>query len=150
MSACKPCPLPSKLQWPQRLQIWLRGSRPTWFRTSCRVRFCRREPAPPCALRISADISLDDDRVLVRVFSSGDIKYAAIQEFGGHTPAHDIVPNKARALAFTVGGRMVFAKVVHHPGSTIPQRSYLRSSLADMENQIVLELKAAAVGALTA
>lgn len=71
-----------------------------------------------------------------QVSSSGDVKYAGIQEYGGKTPAHDILPDKAKALAFMVGGKQVFAAVVHHPGSNIPERSYLRSSLAEMKEEI--------------
>ncbi len=97
---------------------------------------------------IGAESSLDGDQVRIRVFSSGDIKYAAIQEYGGRTPAHEILPNKAKALAFVTGGGLVFAKVVHHPGSTIPERSYLRSSLADMATDIATELKSAVTDAL--
>jgi phage gpG-like protein len=70
------------------------------------------------------------------VFSAGDVKYAKIHEFGGQTPPHDIYPSKAKALHFTIGGREVFAKVVHHPGSKMPERSFMRSSLADMRGEI--------------
>lgn len=76
-------------------------------------------------------------RVVGKVASSGDLKYAGIHEFGGKTPAHDILPSKAQALHFFVGGKEVFAKVVHHPGSQMPERSFLRSSLADMKQQIL-------------
>jgi phage gpG-like protein len=97
---------------------------------------------------IGADVTVDGDTVQARVFSSGEVKYARIQEYGGRTPAHDITPAKAKALAFVMGGRTVFAAIVHHPGSTIPERSYLRSSLADMASVISDELKAAVASAL--
>lgn len=70
------------------------------------------------------------------VFSAGDVKYAAIHEFGGKTPPHDIYPVKAQALAFAVGGQLRFAAVVHHPGSQMPERSFMRSSLADQAESI--------------
>ncbi|MDR3508427.1 MAG: hypothetical protein P4L64_11065 [Caulobacteraceae bacterium] len=97
---------------------------------------------------IKAEVLADSDPIVVRIFLSSDIKYAAIQEFGGHTAPHEIRPDKAKALAFLSGGRLVFARVVHHPGSAIPERSYLRSSLADMAGQIITEMKAALVAAL--
>jgi hypothetical protein len=100
------------------------------------------------AASIGAEVTHDGDRIIARVFSSGDVKYARIQEYGGRTPAHDIVPNKARVLAFIAGGRTVFSTIVHHPGSTIPERSYLRSSLADMAGVITEELGAAVSDAL--
>ena len=90
----------------------------------------------------------EGEGVYGRVFSSGDVKYAKIQEYGGTTPAHDILPNKADVLAFVIGDRKVFAKVVHHPGSKIPERSYLRSSLADMAEEITKGLKLAVVEGL--
>ena len=98
---------------------------------------------------ISSWIEVDGDTIRSRVFVGPGVKYAAIQEYGGRTSAHDIVPNKTRALAFVAGGHPVFARIVHHPGSTLPERSYLRSSLADMAGEIAAELKAAAIAALT-
>lgn len=80
-----------------------------------------------------------------RVFSAGDVKYAAIHEFGGRTAPHDIVPTKAEALAFMMGGQQVFAKLVHHPGSNIPERSYMRTGLFDMSEEIVAGLRDAAL-----
>jgi hypothetical protein len=77
----------------------------------------------------SADIS-------VRIGTSGDVKYAAIQEFGGTIPPHEIVPDKAKALAFVAGGKQVFAARVNLPAVTMPERSYLRSSLAEMAGEI--------------
>lgn len=84
--------------------------------------------------------------VLGRVFSSGDVKYAAIHEYGGHTAPHIIEPKKASVLAFAgKSGDTVFAKRVNHPGSRIPERSYMRSSLRDMSTEISLGMKEAVV-----
>jgi len=88
------------------------------------------------------------DRVVTRLFAGGDLKYAAIQEYGGVTSPHDILPSRAKALAFLAGGEQVFAKVVHHPGSHIPERSYLRSSLAQMADAIESGMKSAVLDAL--
>jgi len=92
--------------------------------------------------------AFSDGRVVTTLFSGGDLKYAAIQEYGGVTPPHDILPTRAKALAFLAGGERVFAKVVHHPGSRIPERSYLRSSLAEMASQIDAEMRSAVAAAL--
>jgi phage gpG-like protein len=101
------------------------------------------------ALRNSIVLEMTDDgqQVTVRLFSRGDVKYAAIQEFGGRTTPHDIVPNKAKALAFLGKGGLTFAKVVHHPGSTIPARPFMRPALSEMGPMIASELKAAATAA---
>jgi phage gpG-like protein len=96
---------------------------------------------------IVASISADGDGVVASVDSVGDVKYAAIQEYGGKTGAHEILPVKAQALAFIAGGAQRFARSVEHPGSLIPERSYLRSSLDDMREQILDALADAATGA---
>ena len=75
-------------------------------------------------------------------------RYAAIQEYGGVTSPHDILPQRAKALAFLAGGQQVFARHVHHPGSHIPERSYLRSSLAELAPGIAAEMKAAVLAAM--
>lgn len=104
------------------------------------------------ALRNSIFSGVEDDPTSVTGFAkqSGDVKYGAIQEFGGKTSPHDIVPVKAQALAFVMGGKQVFAKIVHHPGSVIPEHSYMRSSLADMAPQIEMGLKEAVLEGLGA
>lgn len=89
---------------------------------------------------IQSKIVDSGETITGQVFSSKDVPYNAIQEFGGKTSAHLILPNKAKALAFMYEGKMTFARVVHHPGSVIPERSYLRSALADMKPEIIAEL----------
>jgi phage gpG-like protein len=80
------------------------------------------------------------------VFSSGDVKYAAIHEFGGQTAPHLIVPKKAQALAFMgKSGNQVFARQVNHPGSKMPERSFLRSALNDMSGEIQRGMKQAVI-----
>lgn len=81
--------------------------------------------------------------VVGRVAQSGDVKYGGIHEFGGRTPAHIIEASKAKALHFMMGGKEIFAKRVNHPGSQMPERSYMRSSLADLRDDIVDRLQAA-------
>ena len=83
--------------------------------------------------------------VVAKVFSAGDVKYAAIHEYGGTTPAHVILPKKAHALAFMMGGKMGYFSKVNHPGSKIPERSYLRSSLRDKSTEISIGFKTTVV-----
>ena len=45
---------------------------------------------------------------------------------------------------FVADGATRFARRVEHPGSLIPERSYLRSSLEEMRAEIVAALAAAA------
>ena len=75
------------------------------------------------------------------------MKYAAIQEYGGKTSAHEILPAKGDVLAFVAGDGQHFARRIEHPGSVIPERSYLRSSLEDMNDEILAALAGAAAEA---
>ncbi len=97
------------------------------------------------AASIASEVSFDGEGVNATVGSFGDVKYAAIQEYGGKTSAHEILPTKGAALAFVNNGALRFAKRIEHPGSAIPERSYLRSSLEEMSSEIIAAL-AAAVG----
>jgi phage gpG-like protein len=81
-----------------------------------------------------------DITIAAAVVVPASVPYAEIQEFGGTTPAHAIVPRKGEALRFVAGGKAVFARRVAHPGSRIPERSYLRAALAEMENDITAAL----------
>jgi phage gpG-like protein len=76
-----------------------------------------------------------------------DVPYAAVHEFGGNS-AYPIVPTNARALAFMIGGTRVFARSVNHPPAK--ERSFMRSSLDEMRDQIVASLTAAARAAVEA
>jgi phage gpG-like protein len=91
------------------------------------------------AASIVASIAEEPQSIAVRIAST-DVKYAAIHEFGGTIPPHQIVPDKAKALAFVVGGKQVFAARVQIPAVTMPARSYMRSSLAEMAEAIREEL----------
>lgn len=70
------------------------------------------------------------------VFSAGDVKYAAIHEFGGTIDIPEITPVKAKALHFMSGGKDVFAMRARAHTVTMPERSFMRSSLAEQEGAI--------------
>jgi phage gpG-like protein len=97
---------------------------------------------------IVATIDNSSPNVSVTVAASGDIKYAAIHEYGGVIPPHEIVPDKAKALAFAIGGKRVFAARVNLPAIVMPERSYMRSSLAEMADEIRVGLSEAVVEAM--
>lgn len=92
---------------------------------------------------IQWDIIESVKAVFGRVFSAGDVKYAGIHEFGGKTSPHVIEPRKADALSFMMGGKRVFFKRVNHPGSVMPERSFMRTGLSDKAEEITTELKEA-------
>jgi hypothetical protein len=69
------------------------------------------------------------------------LRYAAAQEFGAHIPAHDLAARKAKAMAFMLGGKQVFATSDHFPGAVIPPHSFLRTALRDLAPEIVSSLE---------
>lgn len=97
-------------------------------------------------LRRSISMKVDDDGDVIRgtVYSAANSpanKYAAIQEYGGTIHIPDIYPTKAQALHFVIDGKDVFAKMVRAHDVTIPERSFLRSSLEEMQDDIVSGIK---------
>ncbi len=71
-----------------------------------------------------------------------NVKYAGIHEYGGTIVLPPIYPVKKQALHFFIGGKEIFAKSVRAHAIRMPERSYLRSSLIEMEpfaDKIILE-----------
>lgn len=97
---------------------------------------------------IVSSIENDGDESSVSISSIG-VPYASIQEFGGKTAAHEIISTNAKALAFVASGHQVFAQQVHHPGSLIPARSYLVSSLTEMHHEMKSDFKRSILDALS-
>ena len=94
-------------------------------------------------LRGSIHGEVKDSGNLIEGVTGTNVVYARIHEEGGKTAPHEIRPKNTLALHFMLGGREVFAKVVHHPGSKIPQRSFLASSLREMRPTIIEEYEKA-------
>lgn len=69
--------------------------------------------------------------------------YARILHEGGTTRAHVIEALNAKALAFSMGGQMIFRRKVNHPGSNIPARPYLTSALDEQAAEIKANLTTA-------
>ena len=99
-----------------------------------------RARSPPRWTNSSADVSV--------TVATGDIPYATIHEYGGTIPPHEIVPDKAKALAFILAGKQAFAARVNLPAIAMPERSYMRSSLAEMADEIGEELGEVVAGAI--
>ena len=97
---------------------------------------------------VTFDTQQTGDQIVSEVYTDGSAPYDTIHEFGGKTPAHVIEPVKAKALSYLQDGKRVFYKRINHPGSRMPERSYMRSALHDMEQEITDELTAAFTQAL--
>jgi phage gpG-like protein len=85
------------------------------------------------ALRASirAGMTQNANSIAVRVSGGGALPYARIQEYGGRIAVPDIRVVEAKALAFSYGGRFVFANRVRAHVIDIPERSFMRSALAE-------------------
>ncbi|MGB8366349.1 MAG: hypothetical protein ACLQUZ_05475 [Rhizomicrobium sp.] len=89
---------------------------------------------------VTANIEIDGDVAHATVAVEG-IPYAAIQEYGGTVHLPEIVAERAKALAFEIKGEQVFAARARAHDVVIPQRSYLRSSLAERSDAIAAALR---------
>lgn len=78
-----------------------------------------------------------------RAVVASNVPYSAIHEFGGTTKAHIIRPRYKKWLRW-VGkdGLGHFAKEVHHPGSNIPARPYIRPAAAKKGEEIRAKMQA--------
>jgi hypothetical protein len=71
---------------------------------------------------------------------ASSVYYMKFQEFG--VPhSWQIRPKTAKALAFEIGGKTIFAMHVTHP--PLPERSFMRSALREMQPRIQSEIEAA-------
>ena len=93
-------------------------------------------------LRSSINTKIQQSSTSVTATVGTNVKYAAANEYGAVTPPHQILPKRGRALAFEWKGSQVFFRSVQHPGSKIPERSFLRSALDEMRPLIQTELEA--------
>lgn len=101
--------------------------------------------------RLAGSISVDIEQsgLTVNATLSSDVPYAASHEYGGTLPAHEILPKSGRALAFPWRGQQRFFKRVSLPSVTMPERSFMRSALAEAEPEIRAAIEAAAREAMT-
>ena len=99
-------------------------------------------------LAASIAVSIEHSGLAASATVSSDAPYAAIHEYGGTIPAHEILPKSARALAFPWRGQQRFFKRVSLPAVTMPERSFMRSALEATGPEIRAALEAAALQAM--
>jgi HK97 gp10 family phage protein len=90
--------------------------------------------APVDTGRLRASIRVEARRTLGlrTVYTIGsDVYYAPYVNDG--TRPHTIRPRRGKALRFTIGGRVVYARVVHHPGTR--PRPFLDRALREVAAQ---------------
>lgn len=91
--------------------------------------------------RVSGTVNVDKG-------AKGQHGIAAILESGASVPAHDILPDVRKALAFMGSAGQTFAAAVHHPADTIPKVGMFEEALAEMEGDIVSEMETAVQNAV--
>ncbi len=89
---------------------------------------------------------IEQDENSIRGSVGTNVVYAAIHEYGGTIPAHDVFPKNKQALAFNWNGKDVVFKSVHIPSIHMPQRSFLRSSLQEFRPTILRRIENAVKG----
>lgn len=94
---------------------------------------------------IQQKVESNPEKVEGSVFSSGDVKYAAIHEYGGTIKHPGGTPYYVSQL---LGGRAFFVSKANNPNLPVtkahnipmPERSFMRSSLRDYQNKIQVTL----------
>jgi hypothetical protein len=95
---------------------------------------------------IKASVSARANSVTGRVYSRD--RRAALFEYGGRTPAHEIEPKRAKALLVRMRSGTVFAARVQHPGGAYSARNIIHSAFEEMRPEIIGDLEEAARGAV--
>lgn len=96
-------------------------------------------------LQRSVHTEMNDDATSVTAVVGSDVEYAKYIEDG--TRPHEIVAMNAKALAFALGGVMVFRKRVQHPGT--PAYKVFSGTLAEEASTIRNAIETAAKKAVT-
>lgn len=125
---------------PQQIDHWLHDV------VGPRLLKAMQEEAPQASGRLVASLRQVDGPGSVSVGTQG-VEYVRFVIEG--TKAHEIRPKNASVLAFRVGGAMVFAKVVHHPGTapndfmTRAAKRALRESMAFLPGLMFKQVRGA-------
>lgn len=87
---------------------------------------------------IQLRVTESSSAIFARLFSAGDVVYAGIHEYGGTINIPEIRPVNALALRFAPGGgEAIFRMYARAHTVTMPERSFMRSSLDDMRSEII-------------
>lgn len=113
------------------------------------------------ASTVTDSVTAQGPNTVVGSVKASGLPYLAIQEYGGTVQTPEITPVNAKVLAFFLDKRLNFSslftneasikiftmKTKAHP-TTLPERSYMRSSLARRKASILDSLRDAATKAL--
>ena len=97
-------------------------------------------PKKTGALQASIDAITGDDPLSVLLVAQRN--YSRWLEYGER--AHTIEAKNAKALAFKIGGRLIFAKSVWHPG--IPPHPFLTPAIEAGKEKVASDIASAIIG----
>ena len=89
-----------------------------------------RENAPQDHGRLAGSLHLSGGDTESTIGSA--VRYAAVQEEG--SGPYTIYPRNGRVLAFNIGGQMIYATRVEHPG--VPAKRYIERSIEQGQARI--------------
>ena len=89
-----------------------------------------RKNSPVDHGRLAGSWQLETDGLLSRVTTN--VEYALVQDQGSQP--YEIYPANGRALKFSFGGKMIYAKSVSHPG--VPGSQYVDKSIEATNGRI--------------
>ncbi|MGD0190201.1 MAG: hypothetical protein ABSD74_05635 [Rhizomicrobium sp.] len=98
---------------------------------------------------VDAEFAAGDAVIGNAVASDGSAQYARIQEYGGRVNIPRVFPETAKVLAFEYQGRLVFAKHAAAHVADIPERSFMRASLTEIEGGFIRDMQDAIDEALS-
>ncbi len=101
-------------------------------------------------LRRSITSHVDESGHTIRGIVGTNVEYAHIHEYGGTLNIPEVRPVTARALHWVSAGESVFAMRARAHSVTIPERSFLRSALADRAPAIRQAVRAALLAGVRA
>lgn len=84
-------------------------------------------------------------RVYAKVFSRDP--RAGLFEWGGSTPARNILPNAAQAMAFMGSAGQVFAKIVHRPIVQYAPHPVINRAFEEMKSDVQMDIEKAGFAA---
>jgi phage gpG-like protein len=91
-------------------------------------------------LRRSINFKLNRQSGKIESTVGTNVVYGKTHELGLTIPAHIVEAKRAKALQFSMGGKIVYAKRVNIPAVKMPKRSFLQASLEQMTPEIMATL----------
>jgi hypothetical protein len=90
---------------------------------------------------IKSKVYDSNKRVYAKVYSRDP--RAGLFEWGGSTPARDILPNTAQVMKFMGTAGEVFAKIVHRPVVQYPPHPVINAAFDELKSDVQMDIEKA-------